>query len=161
MCIYNSVSCSVVSNSLQPLRPQPARLLCPWISLGKSIGVGSHFLLQGIFLTQGSNQGLLHCSQILYRLSHQESPHIYSMYICVCIYICVCVCMCVYIYIYIYICICVCVCIIRNLLQEWRPRLWPQSGRLSKYLDINYPGRHTCRQSKRFCWGKPRWRAGG
>ena len=28
---------------------------------GKSTGVGCHFLLQGIFLTQGSNPGLLHC----------------------------------------------------------------------------------------------------
>ena len=28
-------------------------------------------LLQGIFLTQGSNLGLLHCKQILYCLSHQ------------------------------------------------------------------------------------------
>ena len=28
-----------------------------------------HFLLQGIFLTQGSNPGLLHCRQILYCLS--------------------------------------------------------------------------------------------
>ena len=35
---------------------------------------GLHFLLQGIFLTRGSNLGLSHCRQILYRLSHQESP---------------------------------------------------------------------------------------
>ena len=33
-----------------------------------------HSLLQGIFLTQGSNPGLLHCRQILYPLSHQGSP---------------------------------------------------------------------------------------
>ena len=31
------------------------------------------FLLQGIFLTRGSNPGLLHCRQILYHLSHQGS----------------------------------------------------------------------------------------
>ena len=36
--------------------------------------MGSHSTLQGIFLTQGSNPGLLHCRQILYRLSHQGSP---------------------------------------------------------------------------------------
>ena len=36
--------------------------------------VGSHSLLQGIFLTQELNQGLLHCRQILYQLSYQESP---------------------------------------------------------------------------------------
>ena len=32
---------------------------------------GSHSLLQGIFLTQGVNSGLLHCSDILYHLSQQ------------------------------------------------------------------------------------------
>ena len=30
----------------------------PWDFPGKSTGVGSHFLLQGIFLTQGLNLGL-------------------------------------------------------------------------------------------------------
>ena len=35
------------------------RLPCPWDSPGKNTGVGCHFLLQGIFLTQGSNPGLL------------------------------------------------------------------------------------------------------
>ena len=34
--------------------------------------MGCHFLLQGIFLTQGSKPGLLHCRQVLYHLSHQE-----------------------------------------------------------------------------------------
>ena len=33
-----------------------------------------HFLLQGIFPTQGLNPGLPHCRQTLYRLSHQGSP---------------------------------------------------------------------------------------
>ena len=32
-----------------------------------------HSLLQGIFLTQGSNLSLLHCRQILYHLRHQGS----------------------------------------------------------------------------------------
>ena len=32
---------------------------------GKNTGVGCHFLLQGIFPTEGSNQGLLHCRQAL------------------------------------------------------------------------------------------------
>ena len=40
-------------------RPQSTRLLCPWNSPGKNTGMGCHFLLQGIFPTQGSNQGLL------------------------------------------------------------------------------------------------------
>ena len=55
-------SCPVVYNSLQPLwTVQPARLLCPWSFPGRNTGVGCHFLLQGIFLTQGSNPCLLHC----------------------------------------------------------------------------------------------------
>ena len=41
---------------------------------GKSTGVGCHFLLQGIFLTQGLNPGLPHCRQMLYWLSCQGSP---------------------------------------------------------------------------------------
>ena len=36
---------SVVSDSLQPYGPWPARLLCPWNSPGKNTGVGCHFLL--------------------------------------------------------------------------------------------------------------------
>ena len=37
----------------------------------QSTGVGCHFLLQGIFLTRGSNPGLPPCRQTLYPLSHQ------------------------------------------------------------------------------------------
>ena len=40
----------------------------------KNTGVDSLSLLQGDFLTQGSNQGLLHCRGILYQLSYQGSP---------------------------------------------------------------------------------------
>ena len=47
--------------------------LSPWNSPGKNTGVGCHSLLQGIFLTQGSNPGLQHCRHILYHLSHQGS----------------------------------------------------------------------------------------
>ena len=36
------------------------RLLCQWNFPGKNTGVGCHFLLQGIFSTQGSNPHLLH-----------------------------------------------------------------------------------------------------
>ena len=42
-------------------------------SPGKNTGVGCCSLLQGIFLTWGSNSGLLHCRQILNGLSHQET----------------------------------------------------------------------------------------
>ena len=47
----------------------PFRLLCPRNLPGKT-GVGCHFLLQGIFSTQGSNPDLPHCRQTLYPLSH-------------------------------------------------------------------------------------------
>ena len=47
-------------NSLQPHARKPARLLCPKDFPGKNIGVGCHFLLQGIFPTQGLNPRLLH-----------------------------------------------------------------------------------------------------
>ena len=53
------LSHSVVADSLWPHGPQPARLLCPWDFQGKNTGVGCHFLLQGVFLTQGLNLGLL------------------------------------------------------------------------------------------------------
>ena len=56
---------SVVSDTLRPHGLQPTRLLHPWDFPGKNTGVGCHFLLQGIFLTQGSNPGLPHCRQTL------------------------------------------------------------------------------------------------
>ena len=49
----------------------PTGLLCPWDSPSKNTRMGCHVLLQGIFLTQGSNLGLLHCRQILYYLNHR------------------------------------------------------------------------------------------
>ena len=58
-----------MSNSLRP-----HGLYSPWNSLGQNTGVGSLSLLQGIFPTQGSNPGLLHCRQIFYQLSHKGSP---------------------------------------------------------------------------------------
>ena len=66
-----SESCSVLSDSLWP-----HRLYSPWNSPGQNTGLGSLSLLQGIFPTQGSNPGLLHCRQILYQLSHKGSPRI-------------------------------------------------------------------------------------
>ena len=44
----------------------------------KNTGVGSLSLLQGIFSTQESNRGLLHCRRILYQLSYQGSPELHS-----------------------------------------------------------------------------------
>ena len=58
LCCTELFSRKVMFNSLQPHRPWPARLLCPGDSLGKNTGVVCHALLQGIFLTQGSNLSL-------------------------------------------------------------------------------------------------------
>ena len=50
--------CSLPGSSLQGILP-------PWDFPGKSTGVGCHFLLQGIFLTQGLNPDLPHSRQTL------------------------------------------------------------------------------------------------
>ena len=61
------------SLTLQPHGLQPIRLLYPLDSPGKSTVVGCHFLLQGIFRTQGLNPGLLHCGQIFIVWTTQEA----------------------------------------------------------------------------------------
>ena len=48
----------------------------PRNSPGQNTRMDSLSLLHGIFSTQGSNPGLLHCSWILYQLSHKGSPRI-------------------------------------------------------------------------------------
>ena len=67
-----SISRSVWSHSLPtpctvaglaPLTMAFPRQMLEWVAM-----------LQGIFLTQGQNLGLLHCRQILHHLSHQQSP---------------------------------------------------------------------------------------
>ena len=68
--VWSEWSHSVVSNSLQPHGLYPTRLLCPWDFPGNSPGEDFHFLLQGIFPTQGSNLGLPHCRQTLALISH-------------------------------------------------------------------------------------------
>ena len=57
-CLTSLVIACMHDKSLQ-LCPTPIRLPCPWDSPGKNTGVGCHDLLQGIFLTQGSNWHLL------------------------------------------------------------------------------------------------------
>ena len=64
VCVCVCVSHSAVSDSLQ--RHGARRLLRPWDSPGKNTGVDSYSLLQGIFLIQGSNPGLLHCRLICF-----------------------------------------------------------------------------------------------
>ena len=56
VCVCVCISCSVVSDFELM---EPTRLIYPWDFPGKNTGVGSLSLLQGIFLTQGSNPGLL------------------------------------------------------------------------------------------------------
>ena len=73
-----SVSCSVVSHSFNPMDCSLPGSSVHGISQARmgshSTGVGCHSLLQGILPTQGWNLGLPHCRQILYHLSHQLSP---------------------------------------------------------------------------------------
>ena len=52
-CVYAKSLQSCLT--LRPYGLDPTRLLCLWDSPGKNTGVSCHTLLQGIFLTQGSN----------------------------------------------------------------------------------------------------------
>ena len=66
---------SVMSDSLRP-----HGLYSPWNSPGQNTAVGSLSLLQGIFLTQGSNLCLLNCRWILHLLSHLGGPIVLSIW---------------------------------------------------------------------------------
>ena len=68
MCACSGAS--AVSDSWPPCGLKHVRLLCPWDSPDMKTGVGCHALLQGIFLTQGSNLHLLHCKWIFNPLRH-------------------------------------------------------------------------------------------
>ena len=75
--------CSVVSDCVRPHGLLPAGLLRPWDSLGKKTGVGCHFLLQGVFPTQGSNLsllGLLHWQAASLPLRHLGSQGVERWY---------------------------------------------------------------------------------
>ena len=72
VCVFAQLS-PTACNAMDEARQAPLSMGFP----GKSTGVGCHFLLQGIFQTQGSNLSLLcclHCRWILYLLSHWGSP---------------------------------------------------------------------------------------
>ena len=63
LCVYACVhtpSQSVVFDFSDPLDCSPPGSYCPWNFPGKDTGMGSLILLQGIFLTQGSNPCLHH-----------------------------------------------------------------------------------------------------
>ena len=64
-------SCLTLHDPMECSPPSP--LKCPWDFPSKNTRMGCHFLLQGIFPTQRSNLGFLHCRQILCHQSHQES----------------------------------------------------------------------------------------
>ena len=68
-----SGSHSVVSDTLRP-----HGLYGPWNSPGQNIGMGTLSLFQGIFPSQESNWGLLHCRWILYQLSYQGTHCTYD-----------------------------------------------------------------------------------
>ena len=53
---------------------------CLWTSTGKNTRVDCYFLLQGIFLTQGSHLCLPHCRQILYPLSPMKNGKSHLFY---------------------------------------------------------------------------------
>ena len=61
LALCNPIDCGPLDSSVHEISP------------GKNTGVSSHSLLQGIFLTQGSTPGLLHCRHVLYHLSYQGS----------------------------------------------------------------------------------------
>ena len=75
VCLFSiivSVSCSL-AKLFVTLWTIACQAFCLWDFSVKNTGVGCLSLLQGIFLTQALNPGLLHCRQILYHLSHQGS----------------------------------------------------------------------------------------
>ena len=76
MLLYNNVCVLLYAWKWKLLSRVWLFLYSPWNSPGQNTGVGSCSLLQGIFPTQGSNPGLLHCWCILYQLSYQGSPRI-------------------------------------------------------------------------------------
>ena len=81
VCESENGSCSVLSNSCDPMDYS----LCPRDSPGKNTGLGSHSLLQGIFLTQGSNPGLL--AWRAESLPSESARRYTCIYMCVCVYI--------------------------------------------------------------------------
>ena len=68
------LGCSVVFDSVPPMDCSLPDSSVHEDSPSKNTGVGCQALFQGIFPTQESNWGLLHCRQVLYQLSYLESP---------------------------------------------------------------------------------------
>ena len=66
-----------------PMGCSPPGSLVHGIFPGMNTGMGCHFLLQGIFPTQGSGPGLPVCRRFLYQLSQQGSSSYMILYIIV------------------------------------------------------------------------------
>ena len=73
LTLCNPMDCSLPGSSVHGIFQ--ARIL-EWVP-------GCYFLLQGIFLSQGLNPGLLHCRQTFYHLSYQGSPPTPRQQLCV------------------------------------------------------------------------------
>ena len=74
LCSSGSYKWSESSSVMSDSSLRGHGLYSPWNSLGQNTAVDSPSLLHGIFPTQGSNPGLLHCGWILYQLSHKGRP---------------------------------------------------------------------------------------
>ena len=75
-CLVAVISDFCDSIACSPLSMEFLRLLCPWSFSDKNTGVDCYSLLQGIFLTQGSNSNLLHWQADSLPLGHQGSPSV-------------------------------------------------------------------------------------
>ena len=118
MCCVCSVA-SVVSNSVTPgtaahQAPVP-------MEFSRQEYWSCHFLLQGIFPTQGPNPRplyLLHWQAYYLPLAPPEKPKRKHMYICTYMHVYVCICM----YMYIYVCIYIHTYVYISLLKSIRKR---------------------------------------
>ena len=68
LTLCNPMDCSLPGSSVHGIFQA---IILEWVP-------GCYFLLQGIFLSQGLNPGLLHCRQTFYHLSYQG----YILYMC-------------------------------------------------------------------------------
>ena len=71
----------LANSGIEPRSPtlQADSLLAEPQGKPKNTGMGSLSLLQRIFLTQESNQGLLYCRWLLYQLSYPRSPQMWKL----------------------------------------------------------------------------------
>ena len=78
-CPLSHQSCQTLCN---PLDCSPPGSSVHGVFSGKNTGMGCHFLLQGIFLTQGSNPHLLHCRRFLYHSTTRETKAFRTQCLC-------------------------------------------------------------------------------